>query len=86
MKCIVVELVKERRKLVIIKCRHCGNSIEVNGLGRKRLNLSLKNVCECLEVHHNVMMAASELRCSPAYIFGVLKKNGLKLKDVINHQ
>jgi hypothetical protein len=31
-----------------------------------------------------VAAAANELGCSPAYIFGVLKANGLKLKDVVN--
>jgi hypothetical protein len=56
----------------------------VNGLGRKRLNVSLKNVSECLQAHRNVTAAANELSCSPSYIFGVLKANGLKLKDVIS--
>jgi hypothetical protein len=71
---------------VIIKCPHCGKPVAVNGLGRKRLNISLKNVCECLQTHHNVVTAANELGCSPAYIFGVLKDNGLKLRDVISGQ
>ncbi len=56
----------------------------VNGLGRKRLNIPLKNVYESLKVHRNMEVAANELGCSQAYIFGVLKVNGLKLKDVIN--
>ena len=69
---------------MIINCPHCGQGVVVNGLGRKRLNIPLKNVSECLQVHRNVVVAASELGCSQAYIFGVLKANGLKLKDVIN--
>jgi hypothetical protein len=56
----------------------------VNGLGRKRLNIPLKNVCESLKVHRNVVAAANELGCSESYVFGVLKANGLKLKNVIN--
>ena len=62
----------------------CGKSVVVKGLGRKRLNIPLKIVCESLQAHRSVVTAANELGCSPAYIFGILKANGLKLKDVIN--
>jgi len=55
----------------------------VNGLGRKRLNIPLKNVCETLQAHRSVAAAANELNCSQGYIFGVLKANGLKSKDII---
>jgi hypothetical protein len=55
----------------------------VNGLGRKRLNIPLKNICESLRAHRDVVAAAQELNCSQAYIFGILRANGLKLKDVI---
>ncbi len=54
----------------------------VNGLGRKPLNIPLKNICEALQAHHSVMAAAKELNCSQAYIFAVLKANGLKLNKV----
>ena len=67
-----------------VQCPHCGGTVAVNGLGRKRLNIPLKNVCECLQAHRNVVTAANELGCSQAYIFGVLKANGLKLDDVIS--
>ena len=67
-----------------VQCPHCGQSVVVNGLGRRRLNIPLKNVSECLLKHRSVVTAANELGCSPAYIFGILKANGLKLKDVIN--
>jgi len=60
--------------------------VVVNGLGRKRLNIPLKNVCEALEAHKNVVAAANELNCSQGYIFGVLRANGLKLKDVVKGQ
>lgn len=69
---------------MLVQCPHCGERIVVNGLGRKPLNIPLKNVCESLQAHRNVVAAANELGCSQAYIFGVLKANGLKLKDVIN--
>ncbi len=69
---------------MLVKCPHCGNSVVVNGLGRKPLNIPLKNVCESLQAHRRVLTAANELGCSPAYVFGVLKANGLKLNDVVN--
>ena len=68
---------------MIVRCPNCGKSVVVNGLGRKPLNIILKNVCEALQAHHNIVAAARELGCSPAYIFGVLKANRLKLKDVV---
>jgi hypothetical protein len=52
-------------------------------LGRKPLDIPLKNVLESLQAHRDVTAAARELGCSPSYIFGVLKKNGLKLNEVI---
>ncbi len=66
-----------------VQCPHCGGTVVVNGLGRKRLDIPLKNVCESLSRHCSVVAAANELSCSPAYIFGVLKANGLKVRDVI---
>ena len=66
-----------------ILCPNCGETISVKGLGRKPLNIPLKIVCESLRAHHNVLAAAKELGCSEGYIFGVLKTNGLKVKDVI---
>ena len=68
---------------MIVQCSHCGKSVVVNGLGRRPLNIPLKNVCDALRAHGNVVAAARELGCSPAYISGVLKANGLKLKDVV---
>jgi len=66
-----------------VQCQHCGKSVVVSGLGRKPLNVPLKNICESLQAYQSVKVAAHELNCSQAYIFGVLKANGLKLKDVI---
>ena len=65
-----------------VQCQNCGQSVVVDGLGRKRLNIPLKNVCEALQAYCNVEAAAQKLGCSPGYIFKVLKDNGLKLKDV----
>lgn len=71
---------------MIIQCHHCGKSVVVDGLGRKPLNIPLKNVCESLQRHRSVGASAQELGCSQAYIFGVLKANGLKLEDVVQQQ
>jgi hypothetical protein len=68
---------------MIIKCPYCGKDVTVSGLGRKPLNIPLKNVLESLQAHRNVTAAAQELGCSPSYLFGVLKANGLKLREVI---
>ncbi|MFC1945467.1 hypothetical protein ACFLWF_01795 [Chloroflexota bacterium] len=66
-----------------INCPSCGKPVVVNGLGRKRLDIPLKNICDELQAHKNVKTAAEQLNCSSGYIFKVLKANGLKLKDVI---
>jgi len=71
---------------MLVQCPHCGKTVVVNGLGRKRLNISLKNVCESLRARRNVVAAAQELNCSEGYIFKVLKANGLRLKDVIEEK
>lgn len=68
---------------MIVQCPNCGESVVVNGLGRKPLNIPLKNVCDALQRHSSVVAATRELGCSQGYIFGVLKDNGLKLKDVV---
>jgi len=71
---------------MIVQCPNCGKPVVVNGLGRKPLNIPLKNVCEALQSHGNVAVAARELNCSQGYIFNALKANGLKLRDVIKQR
>jgi hypothetical protein len=72
----------KEENIMIVRCPHCGKDVAVNGLGRKPLNIPLKNVLEFLQSHRGVIAAAEDLGCSPSYIFGVLKKNGLKLREV----
>jgi len=67
---------------MIIQCPKCGEKVMVKGLGRKPLNIPLKNICECLKKYRSVARVAQELGCSQGYIFKVLKAKGLKLKDV----
>lgn len=70
-------------KGMIVQCPNCGHPVVVGGLGRKPLNIPLKNVCEALQAHRSIAEAAQELGCSQGYIFGILKANKLKLHDVI---
>jgi len=71
---------------VIVKCPNCGERVVVNGLGRKRLNIPLKNICEALQSEQNVASAAKGLHCSQGYIFNALKAQGLKPRDIIEEQ
>lgn len=67
---------------MLVKCPNCGKKVIVKGLGRKPLNIPLKNIYEALRVYHSVDAADQQLGCSQGYIFNALKANGLKLKDV----
>ena len=71
---------------MIIQCPHCGERVAVNGLGRKRLNIPLKNICEVLRSDGNVAAAARQLHCSQGYIFNILKAHGLKPRDIIERR
>jgi len=71
---------------MIIQCPHCGERVVVNGLGRKRLNISLKNICEALQSERCVVAAARKLHCSQGYIFNALKAQGLKPRDIIEEK
>jgi len=67
-----------------VVCQNCGQEVMVNGLGRNGLNIPLTIVCDNLRVCKGADKAAELLGCSPAYLYKVLKINGLKMKDVIN--
>lgn len=69
-----------------VQCQNCGESVAVNGLGRKRLNIPLNNICEALQAHRSAEAAAQELGCSQGYIFKALKDNGWRLADVIKEK
>ncbi|MCX6008052.1 MAG: hypothetical protein NTZ34_12450 [Chloroflexi bacterium] len=68
----------------LFTCPDCDEIGEVKGIGRKSLTIPRKNVCEAIQTHRSVAGAAQELGCSQAYIFHVLKTNGLTLMDVFN--
>ena len=68
---------------MIIQCPHRGGTIVVNGFGRRPLNIAVNNVYDALRLHRSVPAAANELGCSRAYIYKVLKVDGLTAADVI---
>jgi hypothetical protein len=65
---------------MLVKCQNCGQTIAVSNLGRKRLNHSVKNVCDAIERVRSVTGVAKELGCSRAYIYKVLKSAGIEIK------
>ena len=68
---------------MLIQCPHCGGTVVVNGLGRKAFNMPVTKVCDALRLHRSVLATANALGCSRAYIYKVLKIQGLTPADVI---
>jgi len=68
---------------MLVRCPHCGQPVVVNGLGRKAFNMPVTNVYDALWLRRSVLAAANELGCSRAYIYKVLKANGMTPADVI---
>ena len=68
---------------MLVQCPHCGGTVVVNGFGRRPLNIAVIKVCDALRLHRSVLTAANELGCSRAYIYKVLKVEGLTPADVI---
>lgn len=62
---------------MIVQCPHCRKTVVVNGLGRKSLNIGVKNICDTLQDCKNIALAAEKLGCSWAHIYKVLKSKGL---------
>jgi hypothetical protein len=69
-----------------VTCPYCGNTVTIRGLGRKPLDVPVENILDSLRKRGSVAVVAQELGCSRGYIYGVLKANGLKLKDVVKGQ
>lgn len=66
-----------------VRCPCCGGTVTVNNIGRKPLNIAVNNVCDALRFHRSVLAAANELGCSRAYIYKVLKADGLTVQGII---
>ena len=71
---------------MIVHCPKCGEKVVVKGLGRKPLNIPLRNICECLRKYRSMARVAQELGCSQGYIFKVLKANDLRLRDIFKNE
>lgn len=71
---------------MIVECPNCGKPVKVNGLGRKPLNIGVKNVYDTLRDCHSVTQAAKKLGCSRGYIYQEMKKRGLTLREVIQEK
>ena len=65
-----------------IECPHCGKEVSVNGLGRRRLNLGVKNVCDALRSSSTVVETAKKLHCSRGYVYKILKEQGILAKSL----
>lgn len=70
-----------------VTCPHCGNKVPTtNRLGRKPLNIGVKNICDTLRDCRDIALAAEKLGCSRGYIYKVLGQHELKPADVIRQQ
>ena len=68
---------------MLVHCPYCGGTVAVSGFGRRPLNIIVTKVCDALRLHRSVLAAANELGCSRAYIYKVLKADGLTPAGVI---
>jgi len=50
----------------------------VNGLGRKKLDVPVKNICDALAKYSSITQTAKSLGCSREYIYKVLAENKRK--------
>lgn len=60
-----------------VQCPNCGKQVVVDGLGRKRLNIDVKNICDALCDGSTVTETAKKWGCSRGYIYKVLKACGM---------
>jgi len=67
----------------VITCPHCGKVAATIGIGRKPFDMPVTKVCDALRLHRSVPMAASELDVSRAYIYKVLKAEGLTPAGIV---
>ena len=68
---------------MIVQCPHCGETVAVNGIGRKPLSIAVNNVYDALRLHRSIPAAAESLGCSRGLIYRVLKQHGMTPAHVI---
>jgi hypothetical protein len=66
-----------------VRYPHCGQEVQVDGLGRPKLNIPLKNIYDALTKYASIRAAAQHLGCSPGYIYRELKKVGMRPKNIL---
>ncbi len=66
-----------------ISCPHCGKEFLLSGLGRKKINVSVKNIYDKLATGESIPTVAQELGCSRAYIYNLLNKQKIKFSKGI---
>jgi len=64
-------------------CPKCGATLPVRRSGRKKLNISVKNIYDVLRVCRDITLAAEKLECSRDYIYQQLGKRGMRPKEVV---
>ena len=78
------------RRSAYVTCPDRGKKVPVpetgGGLGRKPLNIDVKNICDTLKTCRDIALAARSLHCSRGYIYGELKKHGMTPKEVIQEK
>ena len=66
-----------------ITCPYCGKVAATLLLGRPTSNIGVIKVCDALRLCRSVPLAAGKLGCSRAYIYKVLKANGMTSTEII---
>lgn len=65
-------------------CPKCQTKVSVAyRVGRKPLNIGVKNILDTLASIHSINETAKLLNCSRGHIYGVLKAEGLTVKEVL---
>ena len=66
-----------------IRRPNCGGLVGNTRIGRAATNISVINICDALQSHRSIQLAAEKLGCSRGLIYKILKLNGLTPLDVI---
>jgi hypothetical protein len=73
-----------------VTCPHCSKQVPIPNtgkvLGRKPLDIDVKNICDALTAYRDIALAAKSLHCSRGYIYAELKKHGMTPKEIIQEK
>ncbi len=58
-----------------VQCPHCGKSVVVNGLGRKKGNYNVQNVLDTYHLYGSIRPTARKLNMPPGTVWHILKDN-----------